>query len=311
MLEMLVAAMLIQAVAFGWYGVVRLTHSVRHTSLTAAAAWAAWLQTTLTITTIASIAKSQVSPGILDQLWYLTAVSALCPLVAVLGARRGRLLEWSVFIVLPVIVVLEWPALAQLVRCWNGQRLDLELPTQLGYAVVLVMGAGNFVGTRFTLPVFAFTACWGAIVFLDRSSGQKPWMFREPAFFVSVAQFCFWRWAFHVANPQRPLTNGWTRVSLDFRDHFGVVWSARLTARVNEVARREQWPWVLTASGFESVSKDGPLIGNLTLDARVDHTFRWLLKPFVDPEWIDERLQTDERKQQPDARSENPPVTET
>jgi hypothetical protein len=290
MLEMLVAAMLIQAVAFGWYGVIRLTRSVRHTSLTAAVAWAAWLQTTLTVTTIATLAKNRVSPGLLDQLWYLTAVSALCPLVAVLGARRGRLLEWSVFIVLPVVVVLEWPALAQLVRCWNGQRLELELPTKLGYAVVLVMGAGNFVGTRFTLPAFAFAACWGAITFLDHSSVEKPWMLRVPAFFVSVAQVCFWSWAFHVANQQKPLTNGWTRVSLDFRDHFGVVWSTRLTARINEIARREQWPWVLTAEGLESISGENQSASTATTDPRVDQTFRWLLKPFVDSEWIDERL---------------------
>lgn len=290
MLEMLVATMLIQAVAFGWYGVARLTRSVRHTSLTSAAAWAAWVQMTLTITTIATLFKSRVQPGILDQLWYLTAVSALCPLVAVLGARRSRLLEWSVFIVLPVIVVLEWPALAQLVRCWNGQRLDLELPTQLGYAVVLVMGAGNFVGTRFTLPAFAFTFCWIVVVFLDRDSLQKPWMFSEPAFFVSVAQFCFWNWSFGFSNQPKPLTNGWTRVSLDFRDHFGVVWSARLTARINEVARREQWPWMLTAHGLESAASHSQSTNDPQADPRVDHAFRWLLKPFVDPEWIDERL---------------------
>lgn len=290
MLELLVAAMLIQAVAFGWYGVLRLMRSVRRTSLTSAAAWAAWFQVTLTVTTIATLAKSQVPLGIVDQLWYLTAVSALCPLVAVLGARRGRLLEWSAFIVLPVIVVLEWPALAQLTRCWHGQRLDLELPTQLGYAVVLVMGAGNFVGTRYTLSAFAFAVCWMTVVILDHRSIQKLWMLREPAFFVSVAQFCFWRWAFHFANQQKLLTNGWTRVSLNFRDHFGVVWSTRVTARINEVAQRERWPWVLTADGLEPVSNENQPIGDPEVDPRVDHTFRWLLKPFVDPEWIDERL---------------------
>lgn len=85
MTDVLVAAMLTQAVVVGWIGVVRLTRSVRHTSLTTAAAWATWFQATLTVTTIATIAKSRVPPGVLDQLWYLTAVSALCPFVAVLG----------------------------------------------------------------------------------------------------------------------------------------------------------------------------------------------------------------------------------
>ena len=290
MLEMLVAAMLIQAVAFGWYGVVRLTRSVRHTSLTSAAVWAAWFQMTLTITTIATIAKSRVPPGILDQLWYLTAVSALCPFVAVLGARRGRLLEWSIFIVLPVIVVLEWPALAQIVRCWNGQRLDLELPTLIGYAVVLVMGTGNFVGTRFTLSAVVFAAGWTAVVFLTHSSIENLWMRRDPAFFVSLAQFTFWQWAFRSAAEQKLATNGWTRVCLDFRDHFGVVWSTRLASRINEVAQREQWPWTLTTNGLESVSIEHQSTSDPDADPQVDHAFRWLLKPFVDPEWIDERL---------------------
>lgn len=290
MMDVLVAAMLTLAVAVGWLGVVRLTRSVRHTSLTAAAAWAAWFQATLTATTIATVAKSRVSLGILDQLWYLTAVSALCPFVAVLGARRGRLLEWSAFIVLPLIIVLEWPALAQVVRCWNGQRLDLELPTLFGYAVVMVMGTGNFLGTRFTWPVIAFAGGWAAVVFLSHSSIENSWMRRDPAFFVSLTQFCFWQWAFHFGNQGKLVASDWKRVCFDFRDSFGVVWSARLTSRVNEVAQREQWPWTLTANGFEPVSNVGQPTSDPDADPRVNHTFRWLLKPFVDPEWIAERL---------------------
>ncbi len=290
MTDVLVAAMLTQAVVVGWIGVVRLTRSVRHTSLTTAAAWATWFQATLTVTTIATIAKSRVPPGVLDQLWYLTAVSALCPFVAVLGARRGRLLEWSGFIVLPLIIVLEWPALAQVVRCWNGQRLDLEMPTQLGYAVVLVMGTGNFLGTRFTWPVIAFTCGWAAVVFQSHSSIENSWMRRDPAFFVSVTQFCFWRWAYRLANQQNTFASGWQRLCLDFRDGFGVVWSTRLTGRINEVAQREQWPWILTDNGLKPISNESQPACDPEADPRVNHTFRWLLKPFVDPEWIDERL---------------------
>lgn len=290
MTDILVVAMLTLAVAVGWIGVVRLTRSVRHTSLTSAAAWAIWFQATLTVTTIATIAKSRVPPGILDQLWYLAAVSALCPFVAVLGARRGRLLEWSGFIVLPLVVVLEWPALAQVVRCWNGQRLDLELPTQLGYVVVLVMGVGNFIGTRFTWSAFAFAAGWASVVFLTHSSIENSWMQRDPAFFVSVSQFCFWRWAFHFADQQKQADSGWKRVNLDFRDYFGVVWSTRVSSRINDVAKREQWPWMLTANGLESAANHSQSTNDPQADPRVDHAFRWLLKPFVDPEWIDERL---------------------
>lgn len=290
MMDVLVAAMLIQACAVGWFGVIRLTRTVRLTSLTAAANWAVWFQATLTVTTIATLFKSRVSPGVLDQLWYLTAVSALCPFVAVLGARRSRLLEWSLFIVLPLIVVLEWPALAQLTRCLHGQRLELETPTLLGYAVVLLMGVGHFVGTRFTLPAIAFVVGWLGIVFRFHNSLEFVWRQRDPDFFVSVAQFTFWQWAFHASKKQSSVPNGWTRVVLDYRDHFGVVWSTRLTSRINEVAQREKWPCVLTTTGLMPVSANDQASDNSSTDPRVDHAFRWLLKPFVDPEWIDERL---------------------
>ena len=95
--DLLVALMLSLAVAVGWLGVIRLTRSVRHTSLTAAAAWAIWFQVTLTVTTIATLANGRVPPGILDQLWYLTAVSALCPFVAVLGGVFGSQLDAAVW----------------------------------------------------------------------------------------------------------------------------------------------------------------------------------------------------------------------
>ena len=165
--DLLVALMLSLAVAVGWMGVIRLTRSVRHTSLAAATAWASWFQVTLTITTIATFAKGRVPPGILDQLWYLTAVSALCPFVTVLGARRGRLLEWSLFIVLPLIVVLEWSALAQLSRCWNGQRLELETPALIGYGLVMVMSMGSYAvqpdGLRFN--TLMWVGYWGFVFF--------------------------------------------------------------------------------------------------------------------------------------------------
>lgn len=288
MLDVLVTTTLILAVAVGWFGVIRLTRSVRHTALTSAAAWSVWFQATLTVTTIATLAKSRVPPGILDQLWYLTAVSALCPFIAVLGARRGRLLEWSLFIVLPLIVVLEWPALAQLTRCWHGQRLELEAPTLVGYTVVLLMGTGNFVGTRFAWPAIFFAGCWIPVL-LSNSSVETAWMQRDPDAAVGPIQLWFWWWAFDYAH-QKSAAKSWQRICLDFRDHFGMVWSTRQAARINEIARRDKWPWILTGNGLTPIESESSATVDSTCDPRVDHTFRWLLKPFVDPEWIDERL---------------------
>lgn len=291
MLDVLVTTTLILAVAVGWIGVFQLTRSVRYTSLTSAAAWSVWFQVTLTVTTIATLCKSRVPPGILDQLWYLTAVSSLCPFVTVLGARRGRLLEWSLFIVLPLIVVLEWPALAQLTRCWHGQRLELETPTLVGYAIVLVMAVGHFIDTRFGVAVLSWMMAWGLVGWslrsstptslIDRDSNQRIAIFFLLQFWLSIA---------FMLRSRPKTTVGWNRVWSDYGNAFGNLWSLRLMARVNEVARRDNWPWTLTESGLNPVGPENSPACDPSGDPRVDQTFRWLLKPFVDPEWINERL---------------------
>ena len=50
--------------------------------------------------------------------------------------------------------------------------------------------------------------------------------------------------------------------------------------------------WMLTTDGFRLVSLGMEYPGEPTSDPRVDQTLRWLLKQFVDAEWIDERLRT-------------------
>ncbi len=294
--DLLVALMLSIAVLIGWLGVIRLRHSVRHTSLTAAAAWAIWFQMTLTVTTIATLAKGRVPLGILDQLWYLTAVSALCPFVAVLGARRGRLLEWSVFIVLPLIVVLEWPALAQWKPCWNGQRLELEAPALIGYFLAWMMSLGSYlIMTRFTPAVTCWAYAWMSAIMSLNNSLTDAFAALSPIrpgnhIYVAIAMQIFFWFAMNWAANVRSRYDGWDRVWHDFRGWFGVVWATRIMARINEIALREQWPWRLTHDGWEPTSHEQPQSGPPIDDPRIDHTVRWLLKPFVDPEWIDERL---------------------
>ncbi len=289
--DLLVALMLSLAVAVGWLGVIRLARSVRHTSLTAAAAWAIWFQVTLTVTTIATLAKSQVPPGIRDQLWYLTAVSALCPFVAVLGARRGRLLEWSLFIVLPLIVVLEWPAIVQLARCSRGQRLELETPAVVAYGFLLLMSVSAACGIHRSASALSLWVCtWLAVVGARWTGISLNHEERDFAlFFVPFGLVGFWILA--TAAMRRSTTqSGWERVWFDFQKVFGSLWAMRVALRLNEVAVREQWPWRFMLHGLQTRLGESAHPASPTDDPRVDHAFRWLLKPFVDPEWIDERL---------------------
>ena len=298
--DILLGTMLTLTVVIGWLGFLRLTRKVRCTSLTAAACWSLWFQTSLTIATVASIARTFagpslgkiVGPGIVDQLWYLTAISALCPLIAVLGARRGRIMDWSLFVLLPLIAVLEWPAIVQCRRCWNGQRLELETPSLITFALVLIMGAGNFVGTRFTRPAIVWIVTWSVVVWAFNGTFGHNRLPREPVYsYLTISLLVFWMATAKAVSRQSNAT-GWDKVWQDYRNLFGTVWSFRLMTRVNEVAQRDQWPWSLTTDGFRLVSLGMEYPGEPTSDPRVDQTMRWLLKQFVDAEWIDERLST-------------------
>jgi hypothetical protein len=289
--DVLVALMLTLVVTIGWIGVIRLQRSVHHTSLTAAAVWAIWFQVTLTVTVIVTLAKNRVQPGILDQLWYLTAVSALCPFVAVLGARRGRLLEWSLFIVLPLIVVLEWPALAQFRSCLAGQRLELETPALLGYGFLLLMSVAAANGAERSALAMSFWFCsWLAAAgsrwtSLSLSQSERDLIVE----LVPLGLIAFWIAALWAA--YQPIRHSsWERVWHDFQKFFGCLWAARVALRLNDIAHREQWPWCFTLQGLQPQPGSPAAPAPSNDDPRVDHAFRWLMKPFVDPEWIDERL---------------------
>ena len=91
-------------------------------------------------------------PGLVDLLFYTTSVLLLCPGIAVLGARRPGYRIWNFFVLLPLIAVQIFPAIAgtQFLHAANPFRLDV--PSLLGFHLVLVMGTANYFGTRFTLP---------------------------------------------------------------------------------------------------------------------------------------------------------------
>lgn len=87
--------------------------------------------------------------GIADQLWYGVSVVALCPWIAVLGAQRPGVRVWNAFVLIPLIAVLMWPAATLWFRGHVPADFRLELPMVIGYGLVLVMGAGNYLGTAF------------------------------------------------------------------------------------------------------------------------------------------------------------------
>ncbi|MEX1097012.1 MAG: hypothetical protein WED34_13275 [Planctomycetales bacterium] len=274
-----------------WWAIVPARRIAVGTTLTAPWAWligglgmwsAAWA---------ASIAF-HASQGLVDRLGYLSAVSLLAPPIAVLGARRPGGAVWGWFVVLPMLCVLGLPAVSG--AWWGGEmagRLRLDAPPLIGFALVLVMGVGNYVGTRFTPAALVYGLALLLQVAPASAFGVNvrpgPLMFRAGATLcLGLAAWLAVRAGRRVPRRQEPLDALW----IEFRDLFGVVWAKRSLERVNHSARAQQWPVRLHLDGFAPL--EGPADSRLDRETakKIEDLLRWLLKRFVDEEWIDRRL---------------------
>ena len=162
------------------------------------------------------------------------------------------------------------------------------MPVTIGFFIVSVMGIGNYIGTRWTFPALGYCfACW---TILTRAT-----LIGEREYFPNLQMFGFWLMIgcllavcrFSRVSPIKD--KGFDRVWLEFRDWFGIVWSKRIQERVNDTASKEDWCARLEHHGFEW-SPDATEEQRAETNERIDHTLRWLLRRFVNDEWIDERL---------------------
>jgi hypothetical protein len=199
---------------------------------------------------------------------------------------------WNWFVLVPLVAVLGWPALTVWSSGAAPQRLLLESPALIGFLLVLGMGAGNYIGTRYALSagLFALAEC---LLLAPVAAATANW-FPAPHLPRLWATLCL-SLAVVVASLQarrtRPATTGIDRVCVDFRDTFGIVWARRVQERINERAATEGWPVALHNEGFawRAGTDDATRAQTAT---RVEHTVRWLLRRFVDDAWIDARIGT-------------------
>lgn len=230
---------------------------------------------------------------------YLVGVLLLCPALAVLGAKRPMSRVWSVFVIAPLLLVLGWSALAVLFR--PGNRLEgwqLEEPVAVGYALVLVMTAGNHLASRFVLAELTWLLGLTLTVVPLTSAGY-PLLGVSP-FSRAVATLCFstaaimaYRTATHPAAAATPADRLW----LDFRDWFGILWARRVQDRMNQATLQFNWPVRLELEGFvsrapvsQAVTSRPDLPGTETLPPDPTQSLCWLLRRFADQTWIEARL---------------------
>ncbi len=242
------------------------------------------------IATISSLSRLHVDAAWQDQAWYWSAILACCPLISVLGAKRPTSRVWNWFIILPLIAVLGWPAVTVLVRYPDLVALKIQAPVYIGFVLVLVMGIGNYMGSRYGLSAFFI----GVAVILSLWPMSNSYLGDHDSVtrlrgFASL--FCGFAVLHGFRQSIRPSLDEsrFDKVWFDFRDAFGIVWSIRIQDRINQTAVKEKWCVRLGTEGFVW-EDEAPSDKREHTEERLRHTLYWLLRRFVDPIWIDERL---------------------
>lgn len=274
---------------------VRLRRAVRATALEPAwlplfSAWLVWLTVSL-VTLPASPLYTWSGVG-----WYFAAVLALVPPIAVLGARRPTSHVWTWFVLVPLVLIFIWPIAPVLRQADRAAAFTLEEPILVGYALVLIMGAGNYLGLRHSLSAVLWMVALLLVVLplCPASAGFVP-----PAEIGRAgAAWCLaaaaWLAGRQAASQQLPANESGSaldRVWGDFRELFGIVWARRTLERFNDYAGQKALTIRLGLHGFEDTSgKRLNLAADPTLRAAAESALRWHLQKFVDPEWIDARL---------------------
>ena len=99
-----------------------------------------------------------------------------------------------------------------------------------------------------------------------------------------------------------PLDRTW----LDFVDQFGLVWANRVMTRLNESARHESWAADFHWHGIQW-APDATVAERHRTEERIAQTLRWILKRYVNTDWIDTRLTNPENIRAPHAAADSTP----
>jgi hypothetical protein len=293
----------IAALAVAAWGWCRGRKAVAGTTLLAAWRWGA---AALSMSLLAAVAQAlkAASPGGLDHLWYAACVLWVCPAVAVLGARRPGSAAWYGFVMVPLLLVLEWPVsgVALAGRISGASQGPLFEAVRLGgpelvvWHVVLGLGGGNYLMTRRGGAVLA--GAGGVLALLWPLSGSIPSGFWTDAVrlcgSLALAAAPWWAGRRNSVLPLEPAARREQRLARawdDFYQAYGLVWAVRVEARVNEELARLEGGGVLGPGGVRFFEED--LVAEEVRDAvyrRAESTLRWLWGRFVDEVWVEKRL---------------------
>ena len=278
--------------------VFNLKHVTRHSTAEPARRWAIAAVLCSLATTTLQLAPDAVAVQIRTALLHLSVTVQLTPLISILGARRPGVRAWPWFVILPMLLVFQWPSASQVMAESAGTAVVIERPSSLGLMFVVVMGAGNYFGTRFTCA-----AVLGALGIFTQHFAVSEW-----AIDLGVSPGNVWLVAAGttvvcIAVLQTGLgtrtdapTGLWQELWVDYRDIFGIVWARRVADRVNQFAVRESWNHRLTLDGFVSADAEPSTqteARNDQVTGREGRVLCWILRRFVDREFLERYLADD------------------
>ncbi|MCH2114153.1 MAG: hypothetical protein MK171_04495 [Pirellulales bacterium] len=262
---------------------------LRGTTLAAPCLW-----TVTAVAGLAGLAAAGGSAGEADGIYlsaarFASAAMTLCPMMAVLGAKRPQDRGWQ-WVVLTLWIVLVWPA-AQAVLMLQGPRVELYVAWKIFVAALVGVGLLSYLPTR--NGAAAVLVAVGQLLLLDEfleflsglATVSRPWT-------LPVGLGCFASAALLVRfQPERspaksgiPSTPSVALLSAQwqhFRDAYGAFWALRVLGRINQNAEIRQWPVRLGWSGFESLPGDqSPPPAELRL-AELEQSTASLLRRFV------------------------------
>lgn len=275
----------------------QLSNVTKGTTLEAARSWAMLSCAGLYVTVVAQSQYFVLPTGVRSGLTCLSCALLLTAPVAVLGARKPGGRAWQWFVVLPLVCVLLWPAVSQLVSSRGEASVELGTPQVCGFVLVLVMSSGPYLGT--SLQPCALLCSLAILLLLAGPAGwltAEPWIVVVSCVLLAIAG----RVAVRTINfrSQRLTLMSLRSERLDavwqlFQDLYGFAWSRRVQDRVNQFASRESWKVELTPAGFRSRTTDP---GDATSAVNSDDlqtpeaAFTWVLTRFVDEQWLTSRL---------------------
>jgi hypothetical protein len=216
---------------------------------------------------------------------------SLCPIIALLGAKRPQHGPWN-FVVLSLWIILALPA-AETLFLHPGQHVQMGQARAWFLWILIALGPINFVPTRYWLASLLVAA--GQVVALSQylAMMDRPLLPAFPAagLFLCVVGFVA---AELAARRARVFSNSHDHLWISFRDTFGLLWGLRVQERVNAAAKQLGWDFGLAWHGLRRRADNSPLT---QIDPSIEPTFRTtfkgLLRRFVSNDWITERLKSD------------------